>query len=147
MTPQEKNVFGKLFTKTELGTHKLELALVDDLNKLISLNPNYVDRASRINGNVESLFKVLNGIMDEIDNMKTQLSNIDGAKNALGANAQDINTVISKIELQVKDLGLDIKSIKGYNEALNIVKNNNTLMKDLEQSRKVATNVLAQIKN
>jgi prefoldin subunit 5 len=140
-----KRVMNTLF-KTELANHKVELALVDDLNKLISLNPNYVDRASRINDNVESLFKVLNGIMDEIDNMKTQLSNIDGAKNALGANIQDINNVINKIEIQTKDLGLDIKSIKGYNEALNIIKNNNSLMNSLEQSRKVANNVLAQLK-
>ena len=33
MTPQEKNVFGKLFTKTELGSHKIELGLIQDLNK------------------------------------------------------------------------------------------------------------------
>lgn len=142
----EKLVNNALFGKTELASHKIELALVDDLNKLISLNPNYVDKASRINNNVESLFKVLNGIMDEIDNMKTQLSNIDGAKNALGANAQDINNVINKIQIQVKDLGLDIKSIKGYNEALSIIKSNNSLMNSLEQSRKVANNVLAQLK-
>jgi hypothetical protein len=31
MTPQEKNVFNKLF-KTELKTHNVELALVDDIN-------------------------------------------------------------------------------------------------------------------
>ena len=142
----EKLVFKSLFGKTELANHKIELALVDDLNKLISLNSNYEDRASRINDNVESLFKVLNGIMDEIDNMKIQLSNIDGAKNALGGNNQDINNVINKIQIQVKDLGLDIKSIKGYNEALNIIKSNNSLMNSLEQSRKVANNVLAQLK-
>ena len=140
-----KRVMNSLF-KTELANHKIELALVDDLNKFISLNPNYVDRASRINSNIESLFKVLNGIMDEIDNMKTQLSNIDGAKNALGANAQDINNVISKIQTQVKELGLDVKSIKGYNEALEIIKSNNTLMNSLEQSRKVGNNVLGQLK-
>ena len=140
-----KRVMNTLF-KTELASQKLELALVDDLNKFISLNPNYVDRASRINSNIESLFKVLNGIMDEIDNMKTQLSNIDGAKNALGANAQDINNVISKIQTQVKELGLDVKSIKGYNEALEIIKSNNTLMNSLEQSRKVGNNVLGQLK-
>jgi len=145
MNPEVKKIANKLF-KTELGSHKVELALVDDLLKLISLNPNYVDRASRINSNVESLFKVLNGIIDEIDNMKTQLSNIDGAKNALGANAQDINNVINKIQAQVKELGLDVKSIKGYNEALEIVKNNNSLMNSLEQSRKVANNVLSQLK-
>jgi hypothetical protein len=33
MTPQEKNVFGKLFTKTELGTHKIDLALSDDVRE------------------------------------------------------------------------------------------------------------------
>jgi len=140
-----KNVTNKLF-KTELESHKVELALVDDLSKFVSLNPNYVDRATRINDNVESLFKVLNNIMDDIDNMKTQLSNIDGAKNALGANAQDINNVINKIQVQAKDLGLDVKSIKGYNEALVIIKENNSLMNALEQSRKVANNVLGQLK-
>jgi hypothetical protein len=31
MTPQEKNVFGKLFTKTELGTHEIELADFADI--------------------------------------------------------------------------------------------------------------------
>lgn len=31
MTPQEKNVFGKLSTKTELGSQKVELALADDI--------------------------------------------------------------------------------------------------------------------
>jgi RNA polymerase-interacting CarD/CdnL/TRCF family regulator len=124
----------------------VELALTDDLSKLISLNPNYVDRAIRINDNVESLFKVLNGIMDEIDNMKTQLSNIDGAKANLGGNSQDINNVINKIQGQVKELGLDIKDIKGYSKALEIIKENNALMNSLEQSRKVANNVLSQLK-
>jgi RNA polymerase-interacting CarD/CdnL/TRCF family regulator len=140
-----KSVGNKLF-KTELALHNVELALTDDLSKLISLNPNYVDRAIRINDNVESLFKVLNGIMDEIDNMKTQLSNIDGAKANLGGNSQDINNVINKIQGQVKELGLDIKDIKGYSKALEIIKENNALMNSLEQSRKVANNVLSQLK-
>jgi hypothetical protein len=140
-----KSVGNKLF-KTELANHKVDLALTDDLTKLISLNPKYIDRASRTIDNIGSLFNVLNGIMDEIDNMKTQLSNIDGAKNALGANAQDINNVINKIEIQVKELGLDVKSIKGYTQALEIIKENNSLMNSLEQSRKVANNVLSQLK-
>ena len=140
-----KSIGNKLF-KTELANQKVELALTDDLTKLISLNPKYIDRAARTIDNIGSLFNVLNGIMDEIDNMKTQLSNIDGAKNALGANAQDINNVINKIEIQVKELGLDVKSIKGYTQALEIIKENNSLMNSLEQSRKVANNVLSQLK-
>ncbi len=140
-----KSVGNKLF-KTELATQKVELALTDDLLKFINLNSSYVDRASRTIDNIGSLFNVLNGIMDEIDNMKTQLSNIDGAKANLGGNSQDINNVINKIEIQVKELGLDVKSIKGYTQALEIIKENNSLMNSLEQSRKVANNVLSQLK-
>jgi len=35
MTPQEKNVFNKLF-KTELGKHEIELAVIDNLRKDIA---------------------------------------------------------------------------------------------------------------
>jgi hypothetical protein len=35
MTPQEKQVFSKLFPKTELGTHKVDLAAIDDIEKIL----------------------------------------------------------------------------------------------------------------
>jgi hypothetical protein len=38
MTPQEKQVFSKLFPKTELGTHEIELAVGDEeSNKIESI--------------------------------------------------------------------------------------------------------------
>jgi hypothetical protein len=54
------------------------------------------------------LFKVLNGIKDEIESMKIQLSNINGAKANLGGSSQDINKIILQVETQVKQLGLDV---------------------------------------
>ena len=40
MTPQEKNVFSKLFTKTELGKHEIELALTDDFKTIFDKSNN-----------------------------------------------------------------------------------------------------------
>jgi hypothetical protein len=141
-----KTVYNKLFKEeTNLSTHEVELGLIDDLNKFINTNSNYKSKAITINENVSSLFKILNGIIDEFDNMKIQLSNIDGASANLGGSNQDISNVISKIEVQTKELGVDVKSIKSYSTAIEIIKENNTLIKELQQSKKVAQNILSQL--
>ncbi len=141
-----KSVFNRIAEEeTKLSTHELELGLIDDLNKFINTNSNYKSKAITINENVSSLFKILNGIIDEFDNMKIQLSNIDGASANLGGSNQDISNVISKIEVQTKELGVDVKSIKSYSTAIEIIKENNTLIKELQQSKKVAQNILSQL--
>jgi hypothetical protein len=141
-----KSVFNRIAKEeTNLSTHEVELGLIDDLNKFINTNSNYKSKAITINENVSSLFKILNGIIDEFDNMKIQLSNIDGATANLGGSNQDISNVISKIEAQTKELGVDVKSIKSYSTAIEIIKENNTLIKELQQSKKVAQNILSQL--
>jgi len=132
--------------EAKLASQKVELSLVDDLTKLNQNNTNYVSDATRLIDNVSSLFKVLYGIKDEIESMKIQLSNINGAKNSLGYNSQEINKIITQLQTQVKDLGLDIKSIKGYTSAIEIIKKNNSLMKELDQSKKVAEKILSELK-
>ena len=53
MTPQEKNVFGKLFTKTELGSHNVKLGLLQDTEKAITEYFNSTDTAnSKIKGDL-----------------------------------------------------------------------------------------------
>jgi len=136
----------ELIIKSELKSNKVNLSLVDDLTKLIQRNTTPTDNATRLIDNVSALFKVLNGIKDEIDSMKIQLSNIEGAKANLGGSSQDINKIILQLETQVKDLGLDIKSIKGYTSAIEIIKKNNSLMKELDQSKKVAEKILSELK-
>jgi hypothetical protein len=141
-----KTVYNKLFKEeTKLATHEIELGLIDDLSKFITKNETYKSNAIRINENVNSLFKILNGIIDEFDNMKIQLSNIPGASANIGASNQDITNLINKIEAQTKELGIDIKSIKSYTTAIETIKQNNVLIKDLQQSKKVAENILSQL--
>lgn len=141
-----KTIYDKLSDKTELAKHEVELGLVDDLTKLIQNNTKSTDNANRLIDNVSALFKVLNGIKDEIDSMKIQLSNIEGAKASLGFNNQEINKIISQVETQVKQLGLDVKGIKGYSTALEIIKTNNSLTKELDFSKKVAEKILAELR-
>jgi hypothetical protein len=136
----------ELIIKSELKSNKVNLGLVDDLTKLIQRNTTPTDNAKRLIDNVSALFKVLNGIKDEIDSMKIQLSNIEGAKANLGGSSQDINKIILQVETQVKQLGLDVKEIKGYSTALEIIKANNALTKELDFSKKVAEKILAELK-
>ena len=141
-----KTIYDKLGDKTELAKYEVELGLVDDLTKLIQNNTKSTDNANRLIDNVSALFKVLNGIKDEIDSMKIQLSNIEGAKANLGGSSQDINKIILQVETQVKQLGLDVKGIKGYSTALEIIKANNSLTKELDLSKKVAEKILAELR-
>jgi len=66
MTPQEKNVFGKLFTKTELGTHKVDLALLDDLRKMANtsskLNAENINLIDKVRSNFRESLSILNKV-------------------------------------------------------------------------------------
>lgn len=81
MTPQEKNVFSKLFTKTELGSHNVELGLIDDINKVkIEANKSEdaaVSEISKALGYLNSSVKLLD---KAILNSKEVLAQIDKAK-------------------------------------------------------------------
>ena len=94
MTPQEKNVFGKLF-KTELGTHKLELALIDDLTK--SLNKSKIS------------YKEFNDSYSKFVDFK-RLAILTGEE--YSKDADTLITLYENAAKQAKDLGLDFNSIQ-----------------------------------
>ncbi len=83
MTPQEKSVFSKLFAKTELASHKVELALVDDVKKLAL--------------KYEPIFAKANS---------DYLSALQGFKEALSV-LEQAEEIAKKGQQQVKDLGLN----------------------------------------
>lgn len=110
MTPQEKNVFGKLFTKTELGTHKVDLALVDDIKKM------YAPLGGRFLSLESDLFEVKKKMLDlkkefEQASVKIEQANkmakdlganevlnlLDGFDKAIKQKIKDITTITSKI--------------------------------------------------
>jgi hypothetical protein len=142
-----KTVFGKLFKEeTQLASHEVELGLVEDLNKLVSTNKNAISEASRYIDNVKTTWQKLYSIKDEIDNMNSYIKSIPSAKNELGFNNQEINKILSKIELQSKDLGVDAKNVKGYLEAKKEIEKNNEYIKQLEQQKSIGEKILSELK-
>ena len=90
MTPQEKNVFGKLFTKTELGKHEVELGLLDDIKS----DFNFVDK---------DFGNVYDGFYNDIESAKNKQSLIKNDLPKLDA----IEKSIVQANQKLKDLGLD----------------------------------------
>jgi heterodisulfide reductase subunit A-like polyferredoxin len=105
MTPQEKNVFRKLFAKTELGTHEIELALVDDLKKGIA-------EGKKQEANLYSDFKTaLNSVIGKAREIEVKY-------NVLLSN---INEPLFQSEKQAKELGLDFKTTDFYKQAQSVI--------------------------
>ena len=99
MTPQEKNVFGKLFTKTELGSQKIELALADDLKAGTTFLQAATEAVKKSITNYETSYKA----------MQTESN---GAKSVLNTQMKLINN----IEAKAKELGINPNTIPNYNE-------------------------------
>lgn len=101
MTPQEKQVFNKLF-KTELGSQRVELGVVQDAEKAITEYFNSTDTAnSKIKGAIASLREADTFVKQSIDRSNILLK------------------LKSEIEKQAKDLGIDVNNIQSYKD-LNI---------------------------
>ena len=96
--------------------------------------------------NVKVTWAKLNAVVDDIDNMRSYIKSIPSAKNALALNNQEINKIISQIVAQTKSLGVDVKGIKSYNEAINSIEKNNDFIKQLDFQKTVAEKILLEFK-
>ncbi len=119
MTPQEKNVFNKLF-KTELATQKVELGVVQDAEKVISDYFKSTDTAnSKIKGAIASLREAEQFVKSSVEKSNILLklkSDIEKQAKDLGIDANNIQTI--------KDINLaisDSKEYKSYSDKLNKV--------------------------
>ena len=112
MTPQEKNVFSKLFAKTELASHNVELAISDDMAKLSSEADAQLVRLKADNDNLRNIDKA---IADAKKLGQTELAkavkNIGFAEGTM----KKITDVLGKAEKTAKELGIDVKTIPTYN--------------------------------
>ena len=132
--------------EAKLASQKVELALTDDLTKLVGSNKNAVSEASRFIDNIGVVYNKLYSVVDDIDNMQSYIKSVPGAKNLLGFQNQEFNKILSQIDLQAKSLGLDSKSVKGYLEAKDLIKLNEKYMKELEQSKLAGEKILSELK-
>jgi hypothetical protein len=111
MTPQEKNVFGKLFAKTELRTQKVELAISDDMAKLSSEADAQLARLKADNQNLRTIDK---NIADIKKLGETELAK--AVKNIVSTEVtmKKITDILGKAEKSAKELGIDVKTIPAY---------------------------------
>ena len=123
MTPQEKNVFGKLFTKTELGKHEIELAVTDDIKKLITeannLKNQYNGAATAAVNNLKEAKRLAGNWRDNLSQANNLIINLTQKANELGID-------IPKEVLNYKEL-----TVKGSKDADNYVKLINKIQMDV----------------
>ena len=97
MTPQEKNVFGKLFTKTKLTTQKIDLSIIDDLQNASNL---LNSRRLELNDFVSSYVKSKN----DANNKKTELLKV----------MENFDSIIKKANAAASSLGIEITGIEKF---------------------------------
>ena len=102
MTPQEKNVFGKLFTKTELGTQKVELASVKELEKYLSDGKNQI-------AEIEKQGVILTKKLGEAINERRKFQ--DMVKSLKTLSYVGAKEAVDEFKVKAKDLGVDISNI------------------------------------
>tara|TARA_R110002110_G_scaffold408310_1_gene629807 strand:- start:35 stop:472 length:438 start_codon:yes stop_codon:yes gene_type:complete len=130
-----KNTINKIFSKftedktTNLKTHKIELALVDDIKrelKILKDNSSLMERRrAAIKTKGEEVFKLKSGVNDL---MKDGESDINYASQNLG----DVSKLKEKIAKSAKELGMKPKDIKGFAELDKEMKNIKEAAKELK---------------
>jgi len=100
-----QTIYNKLNSveKTELETHKVELAIVDDIAKI---KQSFMKNVLQTN---KSFDKVRDSAMD-----------INQIVSKIEKNTSDADSLLKKIKATAKELGVSIKDIKGADELENI---------------------------
>ena len=125
MTPQEKNVFGKLFTKTELGTHKLELALLDNIESDVLANGKAKDSARQL---IRDAFSNIAKAADLYTNIEKRQQNIKSNGDRFKATIKELGLEVTDqfqkniiADLYVdKNIGNSIKSLQSASSSLKV---------------------------
>lgn len=118
MTPQEKNVFEKLFAKTELASHKVELALVDDIQKAIDTANKALQETKTANKAMDNSAALSNKILKDAINAdsiydKAAALNDKAIKNG-NAQVDKALNMIKKVDQAASVLGLKGSTVGGY---------------------------------
>jgi hypothetical protein len=113
------NIFKKLnsIDKVNLTSKKVELGLIDDVRKKITL---IEDLSQKMDVNLkkhQANKKLYDESLKAMNDSKTQYYN----------NTKDIMSISKNITDSAKDLGIDVNSIKEYNMLWDSVKNGNKI--------------------
>jgi hypothetical protein len=119
MNPQLNKVFSKLAKAdklTELASEKVELANVKDVEKAITA---YKEAEQQLAVS-QSFYKKSKKAFDEFENTWTEYSVKKGFAEDAIKKGKSFDKEINELEKTAKDLGIDVKQIKGYSELLKL---------------------------
>jgi uncharacterized protein (DUF3084 family) len=107
-----KTVFEKLFKEeTQLASHEVELALVDDLKKVVS---EYI----KSNANYQTVFNEHKSLDDKFMALKAKAREFYAFDKKVYADSQK---VIANVTKQAKDLGIDPNSIQSLRDLYQLI--------------------------
>ena len=130
----------------KFSTQKVELGVIQDLNKMLSEAPKRFSEANRTQNNMQSLYNKLYNVLDDKKSLKTQLSNFESILNGVMYIVDEGGKLINKVESQSKELGIKPSEIKGYKELNKKIIESKDLVKKLKISEKAANNILKDLK-
>ena len=125
-------------TKVEMGAVKVDLALVDDIQRMVNaLNSQKSIDDRVINDTVKILRPLQQLKRDGVNRVKTNESVIDSSL----VKIKLANDLLLKASQMSKALGVDLKSIQGYDEVVKLV----TVLEKNIQRHKEYTSELKQV--
>tara|TARA_R100000656_G_C3925487_1_gene123737 strand:+ start:440 stop:820 length:381 start_codon:yes stop_codon:yes gene_type:complete len=99
----------RLFKKTELATHKVELGLQEDMSKLINDTDDMGQNINKIGDAAEKALSIANSSSKNITSLSSK-----------------IDKKLSEVQSSAKELGVEPKNVKGYdklNQKIQVLKN------------------------
>lgn len=121
-----QKVYDKLADKTELVKHEVELALIDDLNKIIN---DY----KKSNANYQIVFNEHKQLDDKFMALKLKAREFYAFDKKIYAESVKI---INNITQQAKELGIDTKNIKGLQDLNQLIADGSRSYKTYEAIEK-----------
>ena len=137
----KKTIYDKLFTeKVELAKHEVELALVDDLNKLVvrmkAIDGALMKSVQKTVNNLSSYAKVQNDLKD---GYMTAIADRDDADSYI----KEALILVDKIAKQARELGLNPNDVKGIKEVVDFTANIEDTINSLDINESDVKKILA----
>lgn len=126
-----QTIFNKIAEdKTELKTHKVEFALVGDIQKAIKA-------LTKQEKEINKAEKNINGALNSLTDAKKKAEGVYKDYKAAISGQLSINpyTVLKEARKMAKELGVDVYDIKGFNELESDAEFNEELKKKTEDKR------------
>jgi peptidoglycan hydrolase CwlO-like protein len=112
MEPQVRKIFSKL-PKTELSTEKVELNVMQDIDKTLDKLVSEFQSLRVLEGDIDVQLQNVKSAKDKLDDI---IRDAKQGQKETQKKISEVNKLKEKAEKAARDLGVDAKEIKGFNQ-------------------------------